>query len=312
MLVWLFMLVAVLLVTPVLFVLVGQAKHLTRQQRQGFARRPAPDPTADDSPAPPTRKKPDWVVQEVLRLKALMGKNAGCRKVADTFNRLHAPARVGKSFVSDTIRNHQYALLNITRELRGQRPAPVRVNHVWGVDLTFVRDHHGTPRPVLGVVDHGSRVCTQLAAVVNKRSWTLIGHLCLAIGQHGKPSAIRTDNELAFKSAVFTTFLKLVGIRHQRIPVCAPWCNGRIESFFGRIKPYIRQIHIHGPAGLQNALDDIRHFFNHVRTHQNLAGLTPAEVWHGLTPIDIAQTPPKSAQLVQMLDGLLVGYHIPR
>lgn len=312
MLVWLLALVTVLLLTPVFFVLVSLAKRHNRQQRQGFARRLTPDPAAVDAPAPPTRKKPEWVVQEVLRLKALMGKHAGCRKVADTFNRLHAPARVGKSFVSDTIRNHQYALLNITRELRDQRPSPVGVNRVWGVDLTFVRDHHGTPRPVLGVVDHGSRVCTQLVAVVNKRSWTLIGHLCLAIGQHGKPTAIRTDNELVFKSAAFKTFLKLLGIRHQHIPVCAPWCNGRIESFFGRIKPYIRQIQIHSPAGLHNALDDIRHFFNHVRTHQNLAGLTPAEVWHGLTPIDIAQTPPKSAQLVRMLDGLLVGYHIRR
>lgn len=148
--------------------------------------------------------------------------------------------------------------------------------------------------------------------MVNKRTWTLIGHLCLAIGQHGKPSAVRTDNELAFKSAVFTIFLKWVGIRHQCIPVCAPWCNGRIESFFGRIKPYIRQIQIHNPAGLQNALDGIRPFFNHVRSHEYLAGLTPAEVWHGLTPIDIAQTPPKSARLVRMLDGLLVGYHIRR
>lgn len=312
MLVWLLVLVAVLPVTPALFALARLAKRLTRQQRRGFARRPAPDPAAVDAPAQPTRKKPDWVVQEVLRLKALMGKHAGCRKVADTFNRLHAPHRVGKSFVSDTIRNHQYALLIIARELRDQRPAPVGVNRVWGVDLTFVRDHHGTPRPVLGVVDHGSRVCTQLAAVVNKRTWTLMGHLCLAIGQHGKPSVIRTDNELVFNSAVFTTFLTLVGIHHQRIPICAPWCNGRIESFFGRIKPYIRQIHIHSPAGLQNALNDIRHFFNHVRTHQNLAGLTPAEVWHGLTPIDIAQTTPKSAQLVQMLDGQLVRYHVRR
>jgi putative transposase len=139
-------------------------------------------------------------VHEVLRLKALMGKQVGCRKVADTFNRLHAPTRVGKSFVSNTIRNHQYALLNISRELRNKRPAPVSVNSVWGVDLTFVRDDCGTPRPVLGVVDHGSRVCTRLAAVVNKRSWTLIGHLCLAIGQYGKPHAIRTDNELVLKA----------------------------------------------------------------------------------------------------------------
>lgn len=312
MLVWLFALVTLLLVTPVLFALAHLARRLHRKKRQGFGRRPAPDPTTVAAPAPLTRKKPDWVVQEVLRLKALMGKQVGCRKVADTFNRLHAPTRVGKSFVSNTIRNHQYALLNISRELRNKRPAPTSVNSIWGVDLTFVRDHCGTPRPVLGVVDHGSRVCTRLAAVINKRSWTLIGHLCLAIGQYGKPYAIRTDNELVFKSAVFKTFLKLVGIRHQRIPVCAPWCNGQIESFFGRIKPFIKQLDIHSPVGLQNALDEIRHFFNHVRTHQNLAGLTPAEAWAGLTPTDLAQTPPKSTQLVHALDGLLVGYHIRR
>ena len=220
MLVWLLVLVAFLLVRPVLFVLARLSKHLNRQERQGFARRPVTDPTALDDPAPLTRKKPDWVVQEVLRLKVLMGKSAGCRKMADTFNRLHAPTRVGKSFVSNTIRNHQYALLDISRELRNKRPAPVSVNSVWGADLTFVRDHRDRPRPVLGVVDHGSRVCTRLTAVVNKRSWTLIGHLCLAIGQYGKPHAIRTDNELIFKSAVFKTFLKLVGIRHQRV---LPW-----------------------------------------------------------------------------------------
>ena len=86
-----------------------------RKKRQGFGSRPAPDPTTVDAHAPLTRKKPEWVVQEVLRLKALMGKQIGCRKVADTFNRLHAPTRVGKSFVSNTIRNHQYALLNISR-----------------------------------------------------------------------------------------------------------------------------------------------------------------------------------------------------
>ena len=51
MLVWLFALVTVLLVTPVLFALAYLAKRLTRQQRQGFARRAAPDTTAVDIPA---------------------------------------------------------------------------------------------------------------------------------------------------------------------------------------------------------------------------------------------------------------------
>jgi len=130
MLVWLLALVTVLLVTPALFALVLLSRRIYRKKRQGFGSRPAPDPTTVDAHAPLTRKKPEWVVQEVLRLKALMGKQIGCRKVADTFNRLHAPTRVGKSFVSNTIRNHQYALLNISRDLRNKRPAPVNVNSV--------------------------------------------------------------------------------------------------------------------------------------------------------------------------------------
>lgn len=46
------------------------------------------------------RPKPQWVVKEVLRIKALMGTQAGCRTVAQTFNRLHAPQSVGKTYVN--------------------------------------------------------------------------------------------------------------------------------------------------------------------------------------------------------------------
>ncbi len=38
-----------------------------------------------------------------------MGDKVGCRKVADTFNRLHGDRQtVGKSFVAKTIRKHRY------------------------------------------------------------------------------------------------------------------------------------------------------------------------------------------------------------
>lgn len=124
-------LVAVLHAALTLFAAARLAKPLNRHKSKGFARRPSHNPTVIDTPAPRTRKKPEWVVLEVLRLKALMGKNVGCRKVADTFNRLHAPMWVGKSVVSITVRNYQYALLNISRELRVKRPAPVDINSVW-------------------------------------------------------------------------------------------------------------------------------------------------------------------------------------
>ena len=72
-------------------------------------------------PSPQIRRhrlaKPDWVHKEVLRLKALMA-DAGCRVIADTFNRLHANAAmsVGKTFVSELVRKHKYAIQMLRRK----------------------------------------------------------------------------------------------------------------------------------------------------------------------------------------------------
>lgn len=123
---------------------------------------------------------------------------------------------------------------------------------------------------------------------------------------------MRTDNERVFTSWVFTTFLRLTGIGHQRIQTCAPWQNGRMERLFGTLKPLLRQLVIPSKAALQLALDEFTLFYNHVRPHQNLGGLTPAEKWNGCSKTDLARTQPKRAVLVQALDGLLVVYWMQR
>ena len=274
-----------------------------------FARRTTTKP-AEQLPVHAARRKPEWVIQEVLRLKVLMW-SKGCRKIADNFNDQHAAltgCTVGKTFVSNCLRANQYALACLRKEMRNRLPRPVPINTIWAMDLTFYTDASGKQQMALGIIDHGSRLVTCLQTLVNKRSWKLLGYLCLAIGRYGKPSRIRTDNEIIFTSWVFTTFLKLVDIRHQRIKTCAPWQNGRIERLFGTLKPLLRQLVIPTKAALQSALEEFTLFYNHARPHQNLDGLTPAQKWNGLSKADIQQTPPKSAVLVQALDGLQVGY----
>ena len=63
---------------------------------------------------------------------------------------------------------------------------------------------------------------------------------------------------------------------------------------------------------LQAALDEFRDFYNHVRPHQNLQGLVPAEHFAGLRPVDLQQMPVKQATPVQALAGLMRGYWIRR
>lgn len=257
-----------------------------------------------------SQRKPAWVTAEVLRLKAHMGK-AGCRAVAYTFNRLHKNTRVGKTFVAEAIKHNQYQLSCIKRDIHSRTPCTVSINAVWGLDLSFKTDQHNKLNNILGIIDHGSRLAVSLTTVINKRSWTILGHLCLAIGKYGKPKAIRTDNENIFNSFVFRTLLKLADIKHQQTQICAPWQNGRIERLFGTLKSLLKQLEIPNSKALQAALIEFSLFYNHVRPHQNLNGLTPVEAWQGYIQQDIRQNI-KSPLLVQALDGLLVGYHLRR
>ncbi len=151
-----------------------------------------------------------------------------------------------------------------------------------------------------------------MQTIANKNSWTLLGQLCLAIGQHGKPKAVRTDNEGVFTSKLFKVFYKAAGIKHQRIALHSPWQNGRIERLFGTLKPLLKQLVIPGQVALQMALDEFKLFYNHCRTHQNLDGLTPAQAWNKTTWADLKQNPPNEIILVHALDGACVGYHIRR
>lgn len=64
-----------------------------------------------------TRRKPDWLRHEVLRLKAHKSR-AGCRAVAHTFIRLHPDASVGKTFVADLIASHQHEIAELRRQIR--------------------------------------------------------------------------------------------------------------------------------------------------------------------------------------------------
>ena len=85
-----------------------------------------------------TRAKPEWIKHEVLRLKALMP-HTGCRKIADIFNRRFEEARkmtVGKTYVSNAIRQHYHEILVLRRQIKNAKPKSVPKNMVWAIDLT--------------------------------------------------------------------------------------------------------------------------------------------------------------------------------
>ena len=281
--------------------------------------------------------KPAWVRHEVLRLKALLPPTTGYRTISRLFNRRfvnHANplrrASVSKSTVRNWVTANRYEVTVLRRNLKHHLPSALPCNVCWGMDLTGKGDSAGDVHAILGIVDHGTRACLALEAMKDKASISLLRALLDVIEKFGKPKIIRTDNESCFTSRLFRFGLWWLGIKHQRSAVSSPWMNGRVERFFGTLKLSLDQLVVDGRDALNSALVDFRFFYNHVRGHQHLAGLTPAEVWSGLrwkiknsagmnstavtkSAAAIAALPPVQEEFwFEAWDGLLTGYYLRR
>ena len=280
----------------------------SRQSHYGRRHNQAPSTSSHGHAIHPM--KPTWVKQEVIRLKALMP-SMGCRKIAATFNRLHQASRnmrVSKSYVANIIRDHQYDIQVLARKIKHRQPNQVPKNLIWGMDLTGKTDSQKTVHTLLGVVEHASRGCLFLQAVVDKSSITLLRHLLDCIERYGKPKIIRTDNERVFTSRLFGVILWLLGIKHQTTDLHCPWQNGRVERFFLTFKEKLNHWQVDDVDQLNMALPYFRFWYNHIRPHQHLDDRTPAEVWCGKS---VFQQSHNEVYWFEAWEGLLSGYYIP-
>jgi putative transposase len=251
------------------------------------------------------QKKPEWVIREVIRLKAFMP-HSGCRVVANTFNRLHSDSKsisVSKSYVAGVIINNKHAIYLKRKEIKSKSAKNFPANTIWAMDLTTLTDEHKHQNIILGIMDCGTRANLLLKRIPTKKSSALIFQILEAMQKYGKPAKIRTDNEPVFTSFIFRTQLKLLRIKHQLTEVACPWMNGRIERFFGTLKKSIKHIVIKS-AELDTRLMEFRFHYNHVRPHQNLSGKTPAEAWSKRLP-----NYTKQPHEISLWQGVLAGYY---
>jgi hypothetical protein len=252
------------------------------------------------------QSKPFWVKRELIRIKAHIP-NAGCRQVADIFNRRFKAEKemsVGKTYVHVFLREHIAEVLKIRKRWKHRIPQKMARNSIWGMDMTGVTDNKLKNKSLFGIIDHGSRKCLSLHALKDKASITLIRKLLDVIEEFGKPKAVRTDNEPVFTSRLFRFALWVLGIRHQRTMLHCPWQNGRVERFFGTFKAYADRV-VFNVKHLQESLNEFVLWYNAIRPHRNLGGRTPDEVWNEVNPYAQA---PKSCKKFSAWGGLLKGY----
>ncbi|MCP3998942.1 MAG: transposase family protein [bacterium] len=190
--------------------------------------------------------------------------------------------------------------------MKHRKPRQLPKNLIWATDLTFVADELADkPRPVLGLIDHGTRACLRLQQMRTKASIALIREIFDAIERFGKPKILRTDNEAVFTSLAFRGAVA-AGHQAPAHPARGALAERSHRAFLRHSKKRLRR---RGPlsnsAGLQGELDIFRFWYNHARTHQHLDGRTPAMAWNR------QDKPRKKARYFSAWEGVLTGFYFP-
>lgn len=220
-----------------------------------------------------TLKKPSWVKDEIIYIKAMMPK-LSTRQVAHSFNARHENVSVGKTYVTYTLSKHKYEIQILSKNLKNKAPYKVKFNNTWGIDLTFVKEV-----PHLGVIEHHSRKVLELVPLQQKTSVNILLALLQILKYYPKPKSIRSDNESCFTSKLMRVTLKFLGIKQQTIDLHSPWQNGRIERFFGTFKSTLRLLPTVETDELYYLSYSFKHWYNTIRPHMSLEYQTPDAVY---------------------------------
>jgi hypothetical protein len=231
-----------------------------------------------------SNKKPLWVKQKVIYLKALLP-NYGCRKIAIIFNKQyhHKKISISKSYVYNIIKENQYKIIQKRKNIRNKKPQILPKNFLWQIDLTNISDYYKNKNSIFGIIDSGSRAILFLQRLENKSTITILKAILYSLEKYGKPKIIKSDNEVIFTSKLFKFSLWFLGIKHQTTQIASPWQNGRIERFFNTLKHTTNQLVFYTKESIDKALHIFRFYYNHIRPHQNLNYFTPYEIWNNKT-----------------------------
>ena len=161
------------------------------------------------------------------------------------------------------------------KRLKVASSAPMELtgtNQAWCMDFASQTLENGRQARILAILDCFSRECLLLKSAASFPSSSVQREIEWLFLVHGKPSRIVTDNGPEFRALDLPE-----GVEPAFIQPGSPWQNGRIESFFDKLRDELLNRELF-PTGseLQAHLDEYLEFHNHLRPHLSLGGQTPA------------------------------------
>jgi len=150
-------------------------------------------------------------------------------------------------------------------------------NHVWTWDFIADATVRGGALKMLTILDEYTRECHVLWAERALKSADVLEWLQKAIGQHGAPEFLRSDNGSEFIAKIVQRWLKEHSIKTIYIEPGSPWQNGFVESFHGRFRDEcLNREQLWTLTEARVVVGDCRQKYNQVRPHSRLGYESPA------------------------------------
>ena len=157
--------------------------------------------------------------------------------------------------------------------------------HVWTWDFIADSTVRGGALRSLTILDEHTRECHVLRADRALKSKDVLEWLQKAIGEHGAPAYLRSDNGPEFIADIVQRWLRENGVKTLYIEPGSPWQNGFVESFHGRFRDgCLNREQLHTLTEARVVIGDYRQEYNRHRPHSRLGYLSPANYAQSLCP----------------------------
>ena len=185
----------------------------------------------------------------------------------------------------DLITSPAFIVMKAADEFKDKTTA---INQLWQTDFTYFKIIGWGWFYLSTILDDFSRYIIAWKLCTTMKSGDVTETLNMALEASGRDSAkvihkprLLSDNGSSYISAELADWLNAKGMDHVRGAPMHPQTQGKIERWHQTLKNRILLENYYLPGDLEQKIADFISHYNHLRYHESIANLTPADVYFG-------------------------------
>ena len=185
----------------------------------------------------------------------------------------------------DLITSPAFIVVKAADEFKDKTTAP---NQLWQTDFTYLKVTGWGWFYLSTILDDFSRYIVAWKLCTTMKASNVTDTLTLALEASGLDSMnvvhrprLLSDNGSSYIAGDLADWLEKKGMDHVRGAPLHPQTQGKIERWHQTLKNRILLENYYLPGDLEQKIGNFVAYYNHLRYHESISNLTPADVYFG-------------------------------